>query len=149
MKKIKIEICSVVPWNTREVHNLHGHEKKNRRVFFKPKSYEYRRVQQLLTFRRCFLSLVFLLPWALCLQKAINMRRWQEMSVGFECWRVVVNIPDEGGWDEVCWSPLKTCCCFDLLFKISWVLFQTLRNPSVEKLCICRARRLRCTREYI
>lgn len=76
------------------------------------------RVQQLLTFRRCFLSLLFLLPWALCLQKAINMWRWQEMSVGFECWRVVVNIPDEGGWNErsagALWRPATA---FDLLFK--------------------------------
>lgn len=79
----------------------------------------------------------FASPWAVCLQKPTKMFRWKEMSVGFECWWVVVNILDEGGSDEVRWS-LLTTCCFDVPFKgkaqehFGSVLIEPFSRPLLE-----------------
>lgn len=100
--------------------------------------------------------LLFVSPWAVFLQKPIQMWRWEEMPVGFECWWVVVNIPDERASNDV-WCDLLTTCCCHLPFRrqraealwISWVLLETLSRRLLKIHYICRTEALQCTGGFI
>lgn len=78
------------------------------------------------------------------------------MSVGFGCWWVVVNSPDEGASNEVWWS-LLTTSCFGLpsegkaqkRFGSVEFCVETFGGRLLKIYCICRTEGLHCIRELI